>query len=92
MYKWKDSPHYQLEDSIVKMSVLPEMICRFNTISIKIPPIFFFTEIEKYILQFIRNLEGHQINKKIFQNKNKCEGFTLFNFKADYESIVIKAV
>lgn len=52
---------------IVKMSVLPKMIYRFNAVHIKIQ-MTFFAEIEKPILKFKGNLMGPRVAKIIFLN------------------------
>ena len=58
--------------NIIKMSILPRALYRFNTIPIKIH-MAYFTELEQVFQKFTRDHKRPQIVVTILRKKNKLE-------------------
>ena len=90
--RWKDIPCSCIGRTyIVKMTILPKAIYRFNAIPTKLSMVF-FTELEQKNLKICMETQKTLKAKAILKKKRGARGNGLPAFRLHYKATIIKTV
>lgn len=90
--KWRYIPCLWIGRVIIlKISVLPNLICRFDELPMKIP-VSYFMDINKLILKFIWRGKRSRTANTVLKENNNVGRLTLLNFTTYHKPTVIKTV